>query len=185
VIGVTNEEMRANLTAHTELKCEGRKVWFADPHAGSIRVNLRVKEPGQLVYLARLLAAHLGYEEAHFAHAYLWLTTWGVWDNETQAIGFKIFEQIRRSYGENRSVEAAPGTHFRHDEFTESVSCLLQPMLVGWDAYYVPTWAWGFLDYFVFVSHDGFMDINVRTQVKRDEAKEILEGHEWVETLMR
>jgi hypothetical protein len=50
-------------------------------------------------------------------------------------------------------------------------------MMVGWDAYYVPRWAYGHLDYFVSVSHDGFIDIEVRTQEMRDKALEIL-GHE-------
>jgi hypothetical protein len=184
MIGVTNDEMRSHLTKYTELRCEGRQLWFGEPQAASVRINLRVKEPHQLVHLARLVA-HLGYEEADFSHAHLWLTTWGVWDNQTEAIGFKVFEQMRRSYGENRSTEAAPGTYFRHDEFTTSVSCLLQPMLIGWDAYYIPTWAYGYLDYFIAVSHDGFVDIEVRTQEMRDKAIEILESHDWIKLLLK
>jgi hypothetical protein len=184
VIGQTNDQVAASLSAYEELRCEGRRLYFASPQAPSIRINLRVKEPHQLVYLARLVA-HLGYEEAHFSHAYLWLTTWGVWDNQTEAIGFKTFEQIRRSYGEARSVEAAPGTYFRHDEFTESVSCLLQPMLIGWDAYYVPTWTWGSLDYFVFVSHDSFIDIQIRTQDMHDRATDALKAPDWLVPLLK
>ncbi|MGH9493788.1 MAG: hypothetical protein ACRD3B_02225, partial [Candidatus Sulfotelmatobacter sp.] len=183
MVGVTNDEMRAHLTVHEELRCEGRSLDFVDAHA-SIRINLRVKEAHQLVYLSRLVA-HLGYEEAHFAHANLWITTWGVWDTQTEAIGFKTFEQFRRSYGESRSIEAAPGTYFRHDRFTESVACLLQPILVGWDAYYVPTWAPGGLDYFVFVSHDGFIDVEVRTQEMRDRAMDVLKGHDWLVPLLK
>jgi hypothetical protein len=184
MIGVTNDEMTSYLAKLPELRCEGRKVSFADAQAASFRINLRVPEPHQLVYLARFVA-HLGYEEAHFSHAHLWLTTWSVWDNRVEAIGFKTFEQIRRSHGENRPIGAAPGTYFRHDEFTESVSCLLQPMLIGWDAYYIPTWAWGFFDYFVFVSHDGFVDIEVRTQEMHDRAKDVLEGHDWIKPLLK
>jgi hypothetical protein len=179
MIGLAKEEIKRHFSAHSELRCDDRNLWFANTQATSIRVNFRAKEPHQLVYLARLVA-HLGYEEAHFAHANLWITTWGVWDTQTEAIGFKIFEQVRRSHGENRSVGAAPGTYFRHDEFIESVACLVQPMLVGWDTYYVPTWAWGSLDYFVFVSHDGFVDVEVRTQEMRDRAMEALRGHDWL-----
>jgi hypothetical protein len=109
MIGITNEKMIEHLTAHPELRCEGRKLWFADPQSTRVRINLRVKEPHQLVYLARLLA-HLGYDEAHFDHANLWITTWSVWDRQTEAIGFTTFERLRRSHGENRSIEAAPGT---------------------------------------------------------------------------
>lgn len=75
--------------------------------------------------------------------------------------------------------------HFRHDEFTESVCCLLQPMLVGWDAYYVPIWVSGNLDYFVAVSHDLFVDIEVRTPEIYDKCAEILRSHDWIKPLMK
>lgn len=184
MVGTTKDEMRAHLAAHAELHCGERKLWFADAPARSIRINLRVKEPHQLVYLARLLA-HIGYEEGHFEHANLWVTTWGVWGLETEAVGFETFEQIRRSYGENRSIEAAPGTYFRHDEFVTSVACLLQPILIGWDAYYVPSWQWGYLDYFVFVSHDGFVDVEIRTQDMHDRVMEVIKAHDWLVPLSR
>ena len=184
MIGATNDEMGVHLSAYPELSCEERKVYFRNPEATSITIDLRVKEPHQLVYLARLVA-HLGCEEIHFGHAYLWVTTWGVWNNHEEAIGFKTLEQFRRSYGENRSIEAAPGTYFRHDEFIESVACLVQPILVGWDAYYIPTWTCGGLDYFVFVSHDCFIDIEVRTKETHDSAVRILSDHDWIKPLMK
>ena len=96
----------------------------------------------------------------------------------------KTIERFRQGFGENRSLQVAPGLLFRHDEFVESVSCLLQPMLVGWDAYYVPRWAWGSLDFFLFVSHDGFLDINTRTTEMYNEALVIL-GKEWTKNGMR
>jgi hypothetical protein len=184
MIGATNDEIRSLIGVHDELRCDGKRLYLAHTPIPSIRINLRVKEPHQLVYLARLVA-HIGYEEIHFGGAYLWITTWGVWNTQEEAIGFKTIEQFRRSYGENRSLEAAPGTHFRDDEFVESVCCLLQPMMVGWDAYYVPRWAYGYLDYFVFVSHDGFIDIEVRTQEMRDRVMELLRGHEWMNAPLR
>ncbi len=184
MMGLTNSEITDSLAGLAELRCHERKLHFADAQALSITIDLRVKEPHQLIYLARLIS-HLGHEEMHFSHAYLWLTTWGVWGAAEEAIGFKTLEQFRRSYGELRSLEAAPGHYFRHDEFTESVCCLLQPMLVGWDAYYVPTWTCGPFDYFVAVSHDSFVDIKVRTQEMYDESAEILRKHDWLRPLMK
>jgi hypothetical protein len=184
MLGLTKNEMKDSLAAHKEFCCDERKLYFADAQAPSITLDLRVKEPHQLIHLARLVA-HLGYEETHFSHGYLWITTWGVWNAREEAIGFKTLEQFRRSYGENRSLEAAPGLYFRHDEFTESVCCLLQPMLVGWDAYYVPTWTSGHLDYFVAVSHDSFIDIEVRTQEMHDKCAEILGAHDWIKPLTK
>ena len=182
--GTTEDEIRSSLMVHRELLCDKNQVLFADRTAQSISINLRVKEPHQLVFLARLVAA-LGYEEVHFRGAYLWITTWGVWNLQEEAIALKTLEQFRRSLGENRSIQSAPGHHFRHDEFVESVCCLLQPMLVGWDAYYIPTWAYGELDYFIFVSHDSFVDIHVRTEVMRDKVNEILAAGGWIAELTK
>ncbi len=182
VLGKTESETINSLTAHEELRCDGHRLRFADSDAESLTVNLRVKEPHQLVYLARLIAA-LGYEEIHFRGAYLWITTWGVWNPQQEAIAFKTLEQFRRGFGENRPLQAAPGNYFRHDEFVESVCCLLQPMIIGWDAYYVPWWAYGRLDYFAFVSHDSFVDIHVRAKEMHDKVNEILVAHEWISEL--
>lgn len=184
MIGATDDEIKSFLAGHAELRCAGDNLLFVNSEAESISVNLRVKEPHQLVYLARLVAA-LGYEEIHFRGAYLWITTWGVWNAQEEAIAFKTLEHFRRSLGENRSIQSAPGHYFRHDEFVESVCCLLQPMLIGWDAYYVPTWAYGGVDYFIFVSHDSFIDIHVRTKAMKDKMSEILAAHDWIAELTK
>ncbi len=181
---VTDEEMREFLAGHADLRCEDRKLRFDFPEAETIIVDLRVSEPHQLVYLARL-AAHLSYDEVHFSGASLWVTQWGVWDSRVEAVGFRAMERIRQGYGENRSLNLAPGHFFRHDEFVESVMCLVQPMLVWWDAYYVPQWAWGSLDYFLFVSHDGFLDIETRTTEMYEKTLEILKFHEWPKVRVR
>jgi hypothetical protein len=62
----TDEEMREFLNRHADMRCEGRQLRFDYPEARTIYVDLRVEEPSQLVYLARL-AAHLRYEEGHFS----------------------------------------------------------------------------------------------------------------------
>src|SRR5262249_37313737 len=148
------------------VRIEGKEVRFADSMLEPITIKLLVKEPHQLVYLARLVA-HLGYEEVHFEGALLWITAWGIWNSLVESVGLRTLEQIRRSFSENRSLEAAPATRFRHDEFVEAVACLVQPLLIGWDAYYVPRWSYGQLDYFVFVSHDSYLQIFTRTPETR------------------
>jgi hypothetical protein len=179
MIAATNDEMVNSLAAFSDLRCEGRRLSFAEPGAKTIRIALHTKEPAQIAYLARLLA-HLGYEEIDFKGALLWLTNWGVWDPGVEAIGFKTLERFRRSYGENRSLEFAPGHRFRDDEFMEAVCCLLTPMIVGWDAYYVPQWAYGPLDYFVFASHDSVLDIELRTPEMHAKALASLSSHQWI-----
>jgi hypothetical protein len=131
------------------------------------------------------LVAHLAYDETDFRGAQLWLTTWGVWDSQVEAAGFKMLDQVRRSHGEERSLGSAPVHLFRDYEFIEAVCGLLLPMIVGWDAYYVPQWADGHLDYFVFVSHDSFLDIEVPTPEIRKKALSSLRSHEWIKGLLK
>jgi hypothetical protein len=102
-----------------------------------------------------------------------------------EAIGRKTLEQFRRGQGENRPLESAPGHIFRDDEFTEAVCCLLQPMIVGWDAYYIPRWEFGNLDYFVAVSHDSFLDIKVHTRAMHERALRSLGSHAWTKGLLK
>jgi hypothetical protein len=184
MIAATGHEMMSSLAAYHELRCEPRRLSFAETGTKTITVDLRGKEPHQLVHLARLVA-NLGYEETDFRGAHLWLTTWGVWNPQVEAIGFKMLEQFRRGYGENRSLESAPGHLFRDDEFTEAVCCLLPPVMVGWDGYYVPHWAYGRLDYFVSFSHDSFLDVHFRTEEMYDRARQILTSYEWIEQLLK
>ena len=183
MLGLTSDEMKSSMQA-MELVYDGRNLLFKGSETQRLRVAFRMQEPHQLLYLARLIA-HLGYEEKHFLGARFWVTAWGIWNPMEEAIALKTLEQVRRSLGENRSIESASGMYFRHDEFVESVCCLLQPMLVGWDAFYVPTWAYGHLDYFVAVSHDSFVDIEVRTPEMREKAVTILAEHEWIKPLIQ
>jgi len=180
---VTDDEMREFLNRDDDLRCDGRQLSFHHPEAKTIIVDLRVSEPHQLVYLARL-AAHLHYDEARFRGASLWITQWGVWNPLVEAVAFRAIERFRQGYGDNRSLTTATGHSFRDYEFVESVACLVQPMLVGWDAYYVPQWGGG-LNYFLFVSHDGFLDIETRTTEIYEETLEILKSHKWPNVRVR
>ncbi len=161
MVGATKDEMMRSLSA-MNLQYDEFRVWFPDAGAKRFRITLEVKQPHQLIHLARLVA-QIDYDPRHLNAASLWIRAWGMWNPLVEAISLKTFEQLRRSYGENRSLELAPGTYFRHDEFVEAVCCLLQPILVGWDACYVPTWTYGHLDFFVFVSHDSYIEVQART----------------------
>jgi len=148
------------------------RLYFKGADVASIHVHYP-KEPYRLMYLARLLGS-LMHKESHFLHGLVWVSTWGVWDIGVEAIGLKMFERMRQSKGENRPLESAPGTWFRHDELVDAVSILVQPMLVGWDAYYVPQWAAGGDEYFVSVSHDSYIDVHTRTKETNERARDLL-----------
>ncbi|MGA9041910.1 MAG: hypothetical protein WB421_15365 [Terriglobales bacterium] len=174
---VTSEEVRASFARNADFRCDGKDVYYTDSTARCIQIEYPPGE-GQLVYLARLVAA-LGYEERYFRGATLWITLWGVWDSRVEAVAFKAVERFRAGYGEARSLEVAPGHFFRDDEFVDAVALLVQPMIVGWDAYYVPQWAYGGVDYFVHVSHDSYLTVVTRTEERYKETLETLKSFKW------
>jgi hypothetical protein len=176
---VTEEEIQEILAQTPNLRCHGRNLHFDGPEAKSTNLSLKVFEPHQLVHLARLLA-HLNYDEGHFAGAEFWITQSAVWNQQEEAVALKTLERMRQGYGENRALESAPAHLFRSDEFVESVSFLLQPMLIGWDAYYIPHWSWGSLDFFLFVSHDAFVRIETRTTQMKEKVTQKLGSYDWI-----
>jgi hypothetical protein len=178
---VTEEEIVEILTQIPNLRCHRRSLHFDGPQAQSMSLSLKVSEPHQLAHLARLLA-HLNYDEGHFAGAEFWITQSGVWNQHEEAVALKTLERMRQGYGENRALESAPAHLFRSDEFVESVSFLLQAMLIGWDAYYIPHWSWGSLDYLLFVSHDSFVRIETRTSQMNEEVIQKLGSYDWIKT---
>jgi hypothetical protein len=104
----------------------------------------------------------------------LWFTGWGVWNYSDEGIGYRIVEAIHRAAGQQKSFEDAPGHHFRGDELNEATGLLLQPMVFGWDANYVPQWSYGPEQFFLHVSHDSFVTVVTRTKEYYDKVFEIL-----------
>ena len=122
---VTSVEMEEVLAQYPGLFCVGRELRFDHSEAQFVSLKLNCLEPHQLVELARLPPLVL--PGPTFAGAALWITQSGVWTEPVESVRDTI-ERIRQGYGENRSLEVAPGHFFRSDEFVDSVSLLLQPI---------------------------------------------------------
>ena len=143
------------------VQCDGQGLFYSHAEAGCINLEYPPKLE-RLPFFARLLAT-LGYDDSHFMGASLWLTTWGVWNPHDEAAGCRIIEAMNRAAGQPKSFEVAPGHAFRADELIDAVGMLLQPMIFGWDAYYLPQWSFGVEELFLHVSHDGFVTVVTRT----------------------
>jgi len=100
------------------------------------------------LYLANLL---LPREGEHFSGGMLWIRERGVWSEIAERVGDCVVAKFRAVVGDNRGLDEAPAQLFEPSELVEAQSCLAQPMLIGWDAFFVPETP----TYFVFVSHDG------------------------------
>lgn len=152
---------------------DGRDLFYAYPEADCISLEYPPKLE-RLSFFARVLAT-LGYNDWDFRGASLWLTTWGVWNPQDEAIGYRIVEAMNRAAGQPRSFETAPGHIFRSDELVEAIGMLMQPMIIGWDAWYLPQWSFGVEEFFLHVSHDGFVTVVTRTAEFHQKVFRILE----------
>jgi len=175
---LSEAEIKGSLTAFGRLgrervQCDGKGLFYTHAEAGCIDLEYPPKLE-RLPSFARLLAT-LGYDDANFAGASLWFTTWGVWNSQDEAVGYQIVEAMNQAVGQPQSFEVAPGHAFRADELADAVGMLMQPMVFGWDGYYLPQWSFGFEEFFLFVSHDSFVTVVTRTTAFHEKAFRILE----------
>lgn len=148
-------------------------LFFTHPEASCIDLEYPPKLE-QLPFFAHLLAT-IGYEDQHFDGALLWFREWGVWNSFDEGIGYRIVERMNAAAGQPKSFEAAPGHRFRADELPDAIGMLLQPIVFGWDCYYLPSWSYGTGQFFLHVSHDSFVSIVTRTKLFYESVFEQLE----------
>ncbi|HTV58668.1 MAG TPA: hypothetical protein VMJ93_07330 [Verrucomicrobiae bacterium] len=114
-------------------------------------------KPYELVALANALLPYS--ETVPFRGALLWIRQWGVWNELVERAGFRIMEVMRSVHGDARRLEEAPGYLFDAQELVDLQVCLIQPLLIGWDAFMVPESG----DYVVATSHDETTCVLART----------------------
>jgi len=143
-------------------QCDGKGLFFTDPEANCIDLDYPPKLE-RLPFFARFLAT-IGYEDRDFGGALFWIREWGVWSLQEEAVGYRLVEAMHRAAGQPKSFETAPGHLFRADELQDAIGMLLQPMIFGWDAYYLPHWSYGTHQFFLHVSHDSFVSVVTRSK---------------------
>jgi len=141
--------------------------------SGSVRfegasTRLRILVPPQAVEaigLAFMLAMTEvpAFEEARFGGALLWLRRWEIWSESIDRAGYLLLEGLRAATNCSASFDAAPGHLFESGEFASAHAGLALPMLMQWDAHFIPSIG----AYAAFISHEGHIDLftrNDRTQ---------------------
>jgi len=157
---MTDDEVRAFLARNewsSGIKADVRGLRYDDPEANAL--ELRFPEtPGRATYFSRL-ASMLGAEdESMFYGALLWITLSDIGSPQLEKAGWSMVEMMRRGFGENRPLEAAPGHWFRNGAVTELAAFILPCFVFGWDAYIVPSRG----DLFVHISHDEYWAVMTR-----------------------
>lgn len=154
------------------VRCDERELFFAHPEANCIDLEYPPKLE-RLPFFARFLAT-VGYDPKDFEGAVLWFTAWHVWNSADEGVGYHVVEAMNRSGGQPTSFEVSSGHLFRADELTDAIAMLLQPMIFGWDAYYLPRWSYGTGEFFLHVSRDSFVSTITRTTAFHEKIFELL-----------
>ncbi len=151
------------------VKFDGRGLYYKHPEAATITLALpnRVERLPYFVHRLGLVCC----EQIHFLGATIWLTDVGIWNEFEEGIGYQILESINAAAGQPLSFCDTRGYHFRADELVKTLGMLIQPMIFGWDAYYLPRWNWGGCsDYFLKVSHHSCVEVHTMTRQFHDAA---------------
>lgn len=152
--------------------CDGEGLFFTDPEANCIDLEYPPKLE-RLPFFARFIAT-IGYDDKDFEGALLWFTGWGIWNSRDEAAGYRVVEAMHRAAGQPKSFEVAPGHLFRGDELLDVVAMLMQPIVFGFDAYYLPRWSYGTHQFFLHVSHDSYVSVVTRTKEFHDRVFSLL-----------
>lgn len=125
-----------------------------------------VNKPHQALHLADLV---LEEEDGAFQGGLLWVRERGVWSEIAERVGEQVIGNCRALGNETRSLDEAPGQLFDSNERLAAQGCLVQPILVGWDAFFVSEAP----SYFAFISHDGPVCLIPKSAEAGDRLKQI------------
>lgn len=149
-------------------------LFYSHPEATCIDLEYPVKLE-RFPYFAHCVAT-IGYEDQYFDGALLWFHNWGVWNLFDEGIGYRIVERINVGAGQPKAFEVAAGHRFRADELSDAIGMLMQPMIFGWDSFYLPSWSYGGTsEFFLHVSHDSVVNVVTRTREFHDRVVKQLE----------
>jgi len=156
--------MKSLTTEQVRLWCKARSIAVSDDDHLYFKENRRClaldlpQKPYMLVALANELLPYT--VDSPFQGALLWLREWGIWSDLVERAGFRVMEMLRGGSGDRSTPDENPGYLFEANELIDLEVGLLQPMLIGWDAFMVPET----MDYIVATSHDETTVVLTRTR---------------------
>lgn len=161
---VTTEEARAWCVSRGLKVTADRYVYYDLEESHCFTIGLEEK-PSRVIALADYLVPT--WREVPFEGAILWIRERGVWGDHSEKSGAMTIQKMRRADGESEPLESRPGHVFGPEELFEMHSYFLIPLLFGWDAFLIPENK----DYFLFVSHDGVVEVVSRTAENSEEVR--------------
>jgi hypothetical protein len=162
---LTIEEAKSWCQAHGLKVTADRYLHYEPENPHCFTIGLEEK-PSRVIALADYLVPT--WEDVPFEGALLWIRERGVWGDFSENAGAMMLQQMRLAKGESKPLGEFPGQLFAADELVEFHSYFLLPLLFGWDAFVVPEGK----DYFLFVSHDGIVEVVSRRAETLEELRQ-------------
>lgn len=135
-----------------------RILGFEDHHLSAVRskrdeggTSVTLSFEHSLAYsypIASKIAALLGTSGTRL----LWVNEYGIWSSSEN---LHLYYRVRMSYGDHRSLQAAPGHRFLDFESADLISYLDLVIRFGWGAYLLTN----VNEPYGFLSHDGWIKI--------------------------
>lgn len=113
-----------------------------------------------------------GGDERQFAGGLMWLRESGIWSPTFERIGERLLDGL---VGEPTRRAHGPGFLATASELVDMQSALSLAILIGWDAYFVPSCG----DMLAFVSHDGPVRLTARSGPIYESLVKSLDGASW------
>jgi len=171
---ITDEEIREFLAKNESsigIRVHNRILRYDDLESNVLCLKFP-ETPLRATYFSRVVSM-LGIEdEAMFYGALLWITLSDIGSPQLEKTGWSMVEMMRRGFGENRPIEAAPGHWFRNGAVVELAAFVLPCFVFGWDAFIVPNGG----NLFVRISHDEYWAVVTRDAETYDAVLNSLKG---------
>jgi hypothetical protein len=161
---LTLEEVRKCCESYGIKITSNRFLKYETENPTCLSIGLEEK-PSRVIALADYLVPT--WDEIPFRGALLWIRSWDVWGDFSEKTASMIIQQMRLARGGTEALADRPGHQFGFAELFEMHSFFVIPLLFGWDAFLIPDGG----DYFLFVSHDGVVEVVSRTPQMLDELR--------------
>lgn len=140
-----------------------------------LQISPKSLEQVALVYVLLMSSVHSD-DEQDFPGGILWLQDWNIWSPVPERVGMTLFDGLRGFKGFAVTTDDQPVMLYDAGELISLHAALTLVLMFQWDAHFVPN-AGGF---FVFASHEGYVDIHCRTDAHRDALEIRLTDGNWL-----
>jgi hypothetical protein len=133
------------------------------------------QKPSNIIPKVLTIAGRDNDPDDKFAGALFWVTDFNIWPDDQEQVSLDLFNKLRNvAPGSFASLEDSPGILFDEGELKLQREIMLVPLVIGWDAYFIPLNK----DYFVYICHDEIIEVVCHSESAAALWREVAKGNE-------